>query len=601
MKVVKFRIKNYKSITDSGDCYFSEQITILAGKNESGKTSVLEALEDFHEDRTIREEAKPLNSEENPEVSITFELSPSEIKDIFADLEIKISIKENINITLTKKYGSTEYFLDDESKKLLNFESYYVELKEKIIEISTQIKEIAQNEDFEIPQIDGKKIEEYLQELNAFQTHLARQHFQNNDAKLHDAKKIIIDTVEYFSKKTTENFVEKFIEKKLPYFILFSSFEDEFPSELDIKSIKENEWAKDLEVISKFNIDSISSEDPQKSKTHEKSVNVDFGEKFKKFWTQDEIKLEISKDGEKINFWIAEDDKLYYPKQRSKGQQWYLSFYIKIVARINEGKPNVILIDEPGLYLHAKAQKDLLEVLNKHSSNYPIVFSTHSPYLIEVDNLESVRLVEKINSQKGSVVLGKVHAHSKASKETLTPILTAIGLGMNDSITNLEQADNVIVEGPSDVFYLQAFKKMFPEITKVNFINGGGALNMGVVGAILEGWGSNVVYLFDNDSGKKQGVKKLASWKVLDEQIKDILDNGNTAIEDIFTIDDFKTYVLENSALLYNKKNSEHMKGKDKVLTSRKFLQSLNGEIPPLSEETKVNIKNLLKKFNNMF
>ncbi len=599
MKIVKFRIKNYKSIVDSSDCYFSEKITILAGKNESGKTSVLEALEDFHESKTIREEAKPLDSDEIPEISITFELSPNDIEDIFTSIEIKSSINKNINITLTKKYGISEYFLDDESKKILIFEIYHIELKEKIFEISTQIKKMAQNENFEIPQIDENKMEEYLQELNTFQNNLVKQQFQNNDTKLYDAKKIIATTIDYFSKKTTEEFVEKLVEKKLPYFILFSSFEDEFPSELDIVSIKENEWAKDLEVISKFNIDSIISRDSQKSKTHEKNVNIDFDKKFKEFWTQDEIKLEISKDGEKINFWIAEGDKLYYPKQRSKGQQWYLSFYIKIVARINENKPNVILIDEPGLYLHAKAQKDLLKVLNKHNGNN-IVFSTHSPYLIEANNLESVRLVEK-DSRRGSMILGKVHAHSKASKETLTPILTAIGLGMNDSITNLEQANNVIVEGPSDVFYLQAFKKMFPKITKVNFINGGGASNMGVVGAILEGWGSNVVYLFDNDLGKRQGVKNLNSWKVLDEQIKDILDNENTAIEDIFTIDDFKTYVLENSTLAYSKKNSDYMKGKDKVLESRKFLQSLNDATPSLSEETKVNIENLLKKFNNMF
>ena len=54
MKLTKFRIKNYKSIIDSGDCYFSDKLTILAGKNESGKSSVLEALEDFHQDKTIR-------------------------------------------------------------------------------------------------------------------------------------------------------------------------------------------------------------------------------------------------------------------------------------------------------------------------------------------------------------------------------------------------------------------------------------------------------------------------------------------------------------------------------------------------------------------
>lgn len=55
MKFVKFRVHNYKAIIDSGDCYLSEKLTILAGKNESGKTSILEALEDCHEDNAIRD------------------------------------------------------------------------------------------------------------------------------------------------------------------------------------------------------------------------------------------------------------------------------------------------------------------------------------------------------------------------------------------------------------------------------------------------------------------------------------------------------------------------------------------------------------------
>ncbi len=57
MRIKKFRIKNYKSIIDSGDCYMDDFVTILAGKNESGKTSILEALEDFNDEKEIRKEA----------------------------------------------------------------------------------------------------------------------------------------------------------------------------------------------------------------------------------------------------------------------------------------------------------------------------------------------------------------------------------------------------------------------------------------------------------------------------------------------------------------------------------------------------------------
>jgi predicted ATP-dependent endonuclease of OLD family len=72
MKIEKIRIKNYKSIIDSKDCYLTETITILAGKNESGKSSILEALEDFDSEKEIREDAISILTEEKPEIAITF-------------------------------------------------------------------------------------------------------------------------------------------------------------------------------------------------------------------------------------------------------------------------------------------------------------------------------------------------------------------------------------------------------------------------------------------------------------------------------------------------------------------------------------------------
>jgi len=82
MKLKKFKITNYKSIADSGDCYLTDTITILAGKNESGKTSILEALEDFDTDNKIRETAKPIKSPDAiPEISITFIVEKDTIKD----------------------------------------------------------------------------------------------------------------------------------------------------------------------------------------------------------------------------------------------------------------------------------------------------------------------------------------------------------------------------------------------------------------------------------------------------------------------------------------------------------------------------------------
>lgn len=590
MKLTKFRIKNYKSIVDSGDCYFSEKLTILAGKNESGKTSILEALEDFHQDKKIRDEAKPIEGEGVPEVSITFALPEADANEILETIESGLTVTGDISITLIKKYGVAGYVLDTESRKQLNLPNIYDVSKKQVLEsikkIDSHIK--AAGSDAKFPRFEKQKLNDYKAEVATFKS----QNLGLTDAiaEIPNIEKAADDF--YAREKIATDFAAEFVKSQLPYFILFSSFDDEFPKSIPIASLAQNEWAKDLEKVSNFSIAKMASTNQQEQANHEKTVNVEFTEKFEKYWTQDKIKLEVKKDGADINFWIVENNKLYYPSQRSKGQQWYLSFYVKIVARLQEDKPNVILIDEPGLYLHAKAQKDLLQVLVEHTNDNPVVFSTHSPYLLTEDNLENVRLIEK--AKKGTKILGKIHAHPTADKETLTPILTAIGLGINDSITNLDQKNNIIVEGPEDVFYLRAFKELEKKDLKTNFVSGGGAPNMGIVGAVLEGWGADVYYLYDNDQGKKDGVKNLKDWKVLPEAIKTVMQINEATMIDIFSATDFKTHVLENPALTYTSSNSEYLKSikprPDKVLLARKFLQKVRAGSVILDATTKKNV-----------
>ena len=596
MKLTKFRIKNYKSIIDSGDCYFSDKLTILAGKNESGKSSVLEALEDFHQDRTIRDEAKPIEGEGIPEVSISFTVPSADIISVFTAIGAEKSVSKDALITLTKKFGAKTYTLDLDSRKLIGIPNIYDSSKKHIQDSVKKIDALikASGNDIKFPKFEKQKLSEYKTEVATF---------KSQNPALAD---VIAETVNiekasddyYAQEKTTTDFIAEFVKTQLPYFILFSSFDDKFPKSIPIASLATNEWAVDLELVSNFSIEKIASSNKQEQTRHENSVNIDFTDKFKKFWTQDEIKLQIKADTQDVNFWIIEKDIPYYPSQRSKGQQWYLSFYVKIVSKLQEDKPNIILIDEPGLYLHAKAQKDLLQVLLAHTNENPVVFSTHSPYLITEDNLENIRLIEKADA--GTKILGKIHAHPTADRETLTPILTAIGLGINDSITNLNQKDNVIVEGPEDVFYLQAFKAIEMKDLKTNFINGGGAPNMGMVGTILEGWGANVTYLYDNDQGKKDGTKNLKAWKVLPEAIKSVLKKDDTTIADIFSVDDFKNLVLEDKKISYTTSNSEYVKSltprQDKVLFARKFLQKAKAGSITLSAETKKNVSDLFKE-----
>ncbi|WP_054640020.1 hypothetical protein [Lactococcus fujiensis] len=196
-----------------------------------------------------------------------------------------------------------------------------------------------------------------------------------NEPGINTFSMILKHIEEFRNTEFSENkFLKTLIKRNMPYFVKFDSFDDVFPDSVSIDTIKTNPVIQDLEEVSDFRIDEIISDDSQIQANHENQVNTNFSKVFEDYWTQDDIKLVVRKNGDKIYFWIEENHILFKPSQRSKGQQWYLSFYIKVVAKMQETTPNVILIDEPGLYLHAKAQKDLLKVLERQFSSNVLVF-----------------------------------------------------------------------------------------------------------------------------------------------------------------------------------------------------------------------------------
>lgn len=608
MKLKKFRIKNFKSITDSGDCYLTDTITILAGKNESGKTSILEALEDFDTDEKIRESAKPIKSPEAiPEISITFTVGKDTIKEVLteigstqkavADIELEIiktfpdtytfgkTTKEN-DLFGTKEIEKIQKSIKDKWSKVKALHTKYPQLGGTFFdfEFSDLTNEKTLFTAFKtattpnIPQIDEKDRENFPKLLAEIETEA--QNLEN-----------LIATVDKFLAT---------LKKWIPNFVFFNSFDDIFPNKIPFTELETNEWIQDLSVISDLDVSTIKTSVARDKQKHKKDVNIVINKNYEKFWTQDITNLSVDWDSSDLYFWIEEDSYLYEPSLRSKGMQWHLAFYIKVSARANENVPNIILIDEPGLFLHAKAQEDILRLLEDSAKEVQLIFSTHSPYLLEADKLNRIRLIHR-TKKAGTKIENKVHA--LADKETLTPIMTAIGLELNAGITALDKVNNVVVEGASDLYYLNAFKKILSK-DSVNFIFGGGAGNMPVVGTILHGWGGKVIYLYDNDQGKKDGEKNLKdNWLVTKDLVLAVLSTAGS-IEDIFSPSNFREFVLGDTSKTYTESNSEYVKKSksDKVLLAKKFLETCqNGTSINLDTTTKDNLTKLFENIEGKF
>jgi AAA15 family ATPase/GTPase len=241
MKPTKFRIKNYKSIADSGDCYFAEKITILAGKNECGKTSILEALADFHEDKEITPDKKRMGSsdDEIPTISVSFESTKTEVIKFAKENNLKVKVSgDKIKFDIQKTSSTNQYSIH-------NLDGLAFEEKEKTDdEILSEVQEKIEGVHVNLTtELSNKDIDAIKQKINLW---ISAGRFVgiNNIQQIIQTRhrtifQEVLEMLEKQAYSQPEEFTEKFIEKQLPYFILFSSFEDVFPDSIGIAELKD--------------------------------------------------------------------------------------------------------------------------------------------------------------------------------------------------------------------------------------------------------------------------------------------------------------------------------------------------------------------------
>jgi predicted ATP-dependent endonuclease of OLD family len=276
----------------------------------------------------------------------------------------------------------------------------------------------------------------------------------------------------------------------------------------------------------------------------------------------------------------------------------------RVPARAEEDAERVILIDEPGLYLHARAQQDVLDVLDRLADSAPVIFSTHSPYLLDADRFDRIRLVIK-EDNGGTRIQNKVHAEADA--ETLTPIITAAGLDVARQFSQVG-SKNVLLEGISDYYYLQSYRSLLQAgaLAELSLVPAVGAQNVPQLASLLIGWDVPFVALLDNDVEGRRAAKKLREkLSVPPGRILGPTDTDGEATEDVLTAEDFDKYVLAGEERPHEPLNSKAVKsgGFDSVLLSVKFRQRILKEPASvrLSAESKKRIRGLFKRLAEAF
>lgn len=274
----------------------------------------------------------------------------------------------------------------------------------------------------------------------------------------------------------------------------------------------------------------------------------DLTRRFREWWRQGDYTFDLQADGDHFRIWVSDarrPEKVEL-EDRSSGLQWFLSFYLVfLVESQDEHKDAILLLDEPGLSLHPLAQRDLSDFFENLSETNQILYTTHSPFLVDADMLERARKVYVADdgTTKASADLRRGFEDPRKSGATYA-IYSALNMSVAESV--LYGCHAVIVEGPSDQHYLSAIKTILVAAGRIKparelvFTPAHGAGNAKVIAAILSGKDQGIpVALFDGDTAGRKVAQDLKNGLYQDAKDRvlstnDFSDVSDSEVEDLF-------------------------------------------------------------------
>tara|TARA_R110002049_G_scaffold260699_2_gene436611 strand:- start:4229 stop:6142 length:1914 start_codon:yes stop_codon:yes gene_type:complete len=281
------------------------------------------------------------------------------------------------------------------------------------------------------------------------------------------------------------------------------------------------------------------------------SASATLTTRFRDWWKQGDYRFRFEADGNHFRIWVADDRRPTEVEleNRSTGLQWFLSFYLVfLVESRGDHSKAVLLLDEPGVSLHPLAQRDLSAFFESLSDTNQIIYTSHSPFLVDADRLERARKV--YIAADGTTKATPNLRHNEGRDEqagAAYAVHSALNLSVAESL--LVGCRPVLVEGPSDQHYLTAIKALLVSGGKITpkrelvFPPSGGTKTARVVASILTGRDEvlPMILLDDDGPGRQmrgnltQGLYAESPAKVL--SVGTFVDYDRAEIEDLMPFD----------------------------------------------------------------
>jgi len=510
MKLKKFRVTNFRSVTDSGWIEASD-VTALIGENEAGKTNLLlplwklnpsgdgeiKLLDDMPRSRYAEMRESP---EKHDFITCIFELEDNE-RDLAQRFGASREKSQTVEVVrdFDGRYGWQ--FCDDTDFSILN---------------AREPLQAPPEGEGDAKQDAGPTLHDKLLEL------MPKFVYYSNYGNL-DAQIYLPHVVENL-KRTDLGAKEAAKARTLQVlFKLVNLSPDEVLELGRATGVKErvNQQGQRIDVDNKTD-DQIRIDDEQLRTRAAllQSASSKLTKSFRDWWKQGDYRFRLQADGNYFRIWVADDRR---PEEielesRSTGLQWFLSFFLVFTYESEDTHDNaIVLLDEPGLSLHPLAQRDLSAFFDSLSASHQIVFTTHSPFMIDADRLDRVRKVY-VDEAGGTVASSNLGVNqgkgSQRGAGATYAVYSALNLTVAESL--LLGCTPVIVEGPSDQHYLSAMKNILVSRGEIRpkgelvFPPSGGAKTAKIIAAILMGRDDALpCVLLDSDAAGKQAAKSL--------------------------------------------------------------------------------------------
>jgi AAA ATPase-like protein len=554
VKLTGVRVRRFRNIIDSTPIAVQGDVTCLVGKNESGKTAILEALYrlkpiyptefrdiDDYPRWMLADHRRSGEIDKTFPVEATFELEPADVDAIEA-VGGKGIVKAAETLIVQKDYSNKSHVsLPDinervtvvrllETAKLPEGLRGIVGEPATVADLAARLGEI----EHAVPKID-KPTEQAV-------------------AKLEDAIK------SQFPEGVVQA-LESLILQRMPSFLYFSEY-SQLQGKVDLEHLFDATeldpsqlTARSLLRLAHADNESILALDYEERRSELEAAANRLTQEVARYWSQStELKVDIDVEmapggsGQIAKYLQIRVEDLRHGfsnrfDQRSSGFRWFFSFLAAFHEFERQKERVVILLDEPALELHPRAQRDFLRFINERlAPRHQVFYTTHSPFMIEADHLERVRMVEDKGRGVGAVVSADVLS---AEPDSFFPLQAALGYDIAQSV--FSRPDNLLVEDTSDYTYLTVISDHLKQFGREH-LNGrwqilpaGGLGNIPAVVALV-GRQMGVTVLIESKGGGEKLVELAKAGFLKPKRlvaVAEVTGSSSADVEDLFEVDDY--------------------------------------------------------------